>query len=86
MQNRDFFTNDRFKALEYMYEERGKNNFVRITQQEVASELDLSRMTVNIIFKQLKENGYIQEAGHVAKYLLTEKAMKTIEAFRLADQ
>ena len=58
MSNVKYFTNDKFRTLAYLYDVKGNDNRARITQQEVADELGLSRVTMNGIFKQLKEDGY----------------------------
>ena len=53
------FTNDNFKVLSYLFEIKGNDNYARITQQEIADELDFSRATINKIIKVLKEEEYI---------------------------
>lgn len=87
MSNVKYFTNDKFRALAYLYDVKGNDNRARITQQEVADELGLSRVTINGIFKQLKDDGYLQQdTVHIGRYLLTEKAISAIETFRNSDK
>lgn len=87
MSNVNYFTNDRFRTLSYLYDMKGADNTARITQQEVADELGLSRVTINGIFKQLKDDGYIeQDTAHLGRYLLKEKAISAIEMFRASDK
>ena len=87
MSNVKYFTNDKFRALAYLYDIKGSDNRARITQQEVADELGLSRVTMNGIFKQLKEDGYLeQDSVHIGRYLLTGKAISAIETFRNSDK
>ena len=87
MSNVKYFTNDKFRALAYLYDVKGNDNRARITQQEVADELGLSRVTINGIFKQLKDDGYLQQdTVHNGRYLLTEKAISAIETFRNSDK
>lgn len=87
MSNVKYFTNDKFRALAYLYDMKGSDNRARITQQEVADELGLSRVTINGIFKQLKDDGYLQQdTVHIGRYLLTEKAISAVEMFRASDK
>ena len=63
-----------------MHDIRDKNNCARTTQQEVADELGLSRVTVHNIFKQLKEYWYVaQDLEHVGRYFLTDEAVRFVE-------
>lgn len=87
MSNVKTFTNDNFRALAYLYDIKGNDNRARITQQEIADEMSLSRATVNRIIKQLKDEDYIvQDSVHIGRYLLTEKAISAIETFRNSDK
>ena len=77
------FTNENFRILSYMYDNKNEQNLVKITQQEVSEELSLSRVTINKIFKQLKENGYIvQDTTKVGRYYLTAEGIEVVETFR----
>lgn len=81
------FTNDTFRALAYLYDVRGSDNRARITQQEVADELGISRATINKIMNELKSEGYIEQDGtHVGRYILTNKAILVIKTFRSLDK
>ena len=87
MSNVETFTNDNFKILAHLYDIRGNDNYARITQQEIADEMELSRATINRIVKQLKDENYIvQDSVHIGRYLLTEKAISAIETFRNSDK
>ena len=87
MSNVKTFTNDNFKILAHLYDIRGNDNYARITQQEIADEMELSRATINRIVKQLKDENYIiQDSVHIGRYLLTEKAISAIETFRNSDK
>ena len=87
MSNVKTFTNDNFRVLSYLYDIRGNDNRARITQQEIADEMDLSRATVNRIIKHLKNEDYIvQDSVHIGRYLLTEKTISVIETFRNTDK
>ena len=74
------FTNDNFKVLYYLFKIKGNDNYARITQQEIADELDFSRATINKIIKVLKEEEYIvQDSLHIGRYFVTEKAITVIK-------
>ena len=83
MSNPEALINDNFKVLSYLYDNRDKENVIRYTQGEIADAMGLSRPTVNGIFKQLKEAGYlIQDTTRIGRYYLTDDAIKVIETFR----
>lgn len=87
MSNVEYFTNDRFRVLACLYDARGADGSTRITQQEIADELNLSRVTINGIFKQLNDDGYLKrDPNRASKHLLTEKSILTVEMFRMADK
>ena len=87
MSNVKYFTNDKFRVIAYLYDARGADNIAHITQQEVADALQLSRVTINGIFKQLKEDKYLkQDLKHLSRYLLTEKAISAVEMFRTSNR
>ena len=87
MTNVQYFTNDKYKVLSCLYDSRGNDGISRMTQQEVADTLGLSRVTINVLFKQLKEDGYlVKDMNRASKHMLTEKAITTIEMFRKSDE
>ena len=49
MSSIDTFTNDNFRVLSYLYDNKNKDNLVKITQTELSKELALSRGTINAI-------------------------------------
>ena len=58
----------------------------KYTQQEIADDLEISRVTVNKIIGELKNSGYLEQDGkHVGRYILTEKALSVIETFRMIE-
>ena len=86
MSNIQCFTNDRFRALSCLYDIRDGENCAYITQQDVADELGISRMTISRIFKRLKDEKYIeQNSTNVGKYTLTTKAIVALETVRSSD-
>lgn len=82
----NFFTNDRFKILHCMAERQidvAGNILVPLSQQQIADITEISKKTVNIIIKELKENGYIEFKGTTrGKYSLTNKANKELAEFQ----
>ena len=73
-----FFTNDRFKVLDCMYERQidisGKKQ-VPLSQREIADITGIAYKTVNNTIKALTSNGYILREGTTrGKYALTNKA------------
>lgn len=83
MSNIEFFTNSNFKVLSYLYENKDKENLVKITQEEIGTALNMNRTTVNYIMKKLKEKGYIvHDESKVGRYYLTDKAIKIVEPFK----
>jgi len=83
MSSIDTFTNDNFRVLSYLYDNKNKDNLVKITQTELSKELALSRGTINSIFKQLKEKDYlIHDDSRVGRYYLTDTAVNVVKMFR----
>lgn len=75
-------TTDNFRILAYLCKIKGKDNKVRITQQEIADKFDLSRATVNKIIGELKSEGYLEQDGsHIGRYVLTKDALLVIKTF-----
>ena len=86
MSNTAYFTNHKFQVLSCLYDARGIDNIARITQQEIATKLNLSRVTVNGIFQTLRDDGYLtKDECSVSNHTLTEKAVLAVEMFRMAD-
>lgn len=79
--NTGIFLNNTFDVLSFLYDIKNENNIIRITQQEVADKLHISRITVNKTFNLLKENNYIiQDKTHVGMYILTQNALFLIKS------
>lgn len=80
-------TNNNFKVLAYLYDRMDKQNCVRITQGEVAKDFDLTRSTINLIFKSLRELGYLTTDEEIStKHHLTKSAIKVVEIIRKVDK
>lgn len=77
------FTNDNFRTLSYLYDIKGVDNRARITQQEIADALGISRATINKIMSELKKEGYIQQdSNFMGRYIVTDSAISVIDTFR----
>lgn len=86
MANIEILTNNTYRVLSYMYDKKDKENIVRITQNEISSDLGLNKSTVNVMIRTLRENGYItQDEVHVGRYGLTELGVKTVSLFRKSE-
>lgn len=63
------------------------SRLVKITQQEVSDALGISRVTINKLFKQFKDGGYItQDLTKVGRYCLTEFGINIVEALRASKK
>jgi predicted transcriptional regulator len=80
--NLEFFSNDRYKILQCMFErqvEINGQNVVPLSQQNIADVVQISKKKVNTIIGELKSNGYVQQQSSTrGKYLLTNKAIQVV--------
>lgn len=75
----DNLINDKFKVLICLYDYRGPDNYSRITQQEISEKLKINRVTINKLFKELNESGFIEsDSKYLSKYLLRDKAIEIV--------
>ena len=77
----EYFGNDKYKVLACM----GKRQIsvkdsviVKLSQQEIADIVQLSKVKVNAVITELKSDGYITQESPRGKYALTEKAVKAL--------
>lgn len=82
MQILDVLTNKNFKVLSCLYDNRGKDNIARITQNEIADEIGYSRPTVSEIFVVLKREGLVKDTNFVGRYEITDAGIKIVKLFR----
>ena len=77
------FTNTNFVILAHLYDEKNNENVIKTTQDEVADNLQLSRVTINKAFALFVQNGYLQrDFKHVGRYYLTDLGCKVVEIIR----
>ena len=77
------FTNTNFVILAHLYDEKNNENVIKTTQDEVADNLQLSRVTINKAFALFVQNGYLQrDFKHVGRYYLTDLGCKVVAIIR----
>lgn len=88
MPDLEFFVNDNYTMLAYLYNIRNPNtNTANVTQDELAEKLYISRATVNKLIKNLKDAGYVLfDANHVGRYILADKSIVVVETFKQLEQ
>ena len=77
----EYFGNDKYKVLACMNERQisvKDSIVVKLSQQEIADIVQLSKVKVNGIIAELKSDGYITQKSPRGKYKLTDKAKSTI--------
>ena len=88
MPDLEFFVNDNYTMLAYLYNIRNPNtNTTNVTQDELAEKLHISRATVNKLIKNLRDAGYVLfDANHVGRYILADKSIVVVETFKQLEQ
>lgn len=77
----EYFSNDRYRVLACMAENQivVKNSaIIKLSQQDIADILEISKVKVNSIIADLKINGYIIQNSPRGKYCLTDKAIASL--------
>ena len=86
MKHSENLTNNNYKVLSYLYDKADRTNCVRITQGEVAKDLDFTRTTIVQIFKSLRTFGYIVTDEEIStKHYLTDIGVKVVETYRSVE-
>ena len=78
----ELFTNDNYKLLKFMYDNQTivlNKKVVPLTQLELSSELNFSKMKTNAIFVELQKEGFIVQETR-GKYSLSDKAETIIKS------
>lgn len=73
----DYFGNDKYRVLACMAERQisvRDSTVIKLSQQEIADILQLSKVKVNTIIAELKSDGYLIQKSPRGKYSLTDKA------------
>ena len=75
--NIEYFGNDKYRVLSCMAERQisVKDSIViKLSQQEIADILQISKVKVNAIISELKSDGYLNQKSPRGNYSLTDKA------------
>lgn len=73
----EYFVNDKYKVLSCMADRQislNGNQVIKLSQQEIADILQLSKVKVNGLISELKADGYLVQLTTRGKYALTAKA------------
>lgn len=82
--NSSIFSNN-YKVLEIMYDSQITINdltYTPMTQDDIATALSCDRMTINTIFKKLKEENLIEKTPTKRQYRLTKEALRIVKAIK----
>ena len=77
----DVLVNDCYKVLKILYDNQvtiQNEKYCPLSQEEIAKELGVTRMTISNILKKLKENNLIS-IDDARKYTLKDNAIQIIE-------
>lgn len=83
-------TTNYFKTLQILFDNQVTSSdgimFVPMTQMEIAEKINVSKITINNIFKELKEDGLIEAySSKRGMYIITEQGkhiIKTINTLK----
>ena len=81
----EYFGNDKYRVLACMSDRQisVKDTFiVKLSQQEIADIVQLSKAKVNAIISKLKIDGYVTQESPRGKYSLTDKAAAALAEVR----
>lgn len=86
MYSLDFFGNDYYKVLSFLYDNQiqvKEEKYVILSQQELADIVQFSKMKTNGILKELRKNGFIDNfESKRRKYVITDIGYKVIKLMR----
>jgi len=81
----EYFGNDKYRVLACMSERQisvKDNIVVKLSQQEIADIVQLSKVKVNGIISELKSDGFITQKSPRGKYSLTKKSIEALAEMR----
>jgi len=82
----EYFVNDKYKVLSCMAERQISVNgsqVIKLSQQEIADILQISKVKVNGLISELKADGYLVQLTTRGKYALTAKATTELADFQM---
>lgn len=83
----ELFLNDSYKLLRLLYDNQTKvldKKVVPLTQNEIGTELGMSKAKVNSLIGQLQNEGYISMETR-GRYMLSDKALMLIGDMQRAE-
>ena len=78
-------TTNYYKTLEILYDSLVNINNEKIaiiTQVEISERLGLSKITINSIFKELREDGLVRPDRMIGRYRLSDKAIEIVQKMK----
>ena len=85
----EYFGNDKYRVLACMGDRQisvKDSVIVKLSQQEIAEIVQLSKVKVNGIITELKSDGYITQESPRGKYSLTNKAVEALAELHVVVQ
>ena len=81
----EYFVNDKYRVIKCMADRQivvNDKEIIKLSQQEIADILHFTKVKVNLIINELKQDGYIVQHSTRGKYSLTEKANLELKKIR----
>lgn len=78
-------TTNYYKVLEILYDSLVNINNEKVsivTQVEISERLGLSKITINSIFKELREDGLVRPDRMIGRYRLSNKAVDIVKKMK----
>ena len=83
MFNLEYFGNDNYKVLKFLYDNQIQvkdKHYIILSQQEIADMVQFSKLKTNGIIQNLREKGFIDNYENKRrKYIITDIGYKVIE-------
>ena len=86
---KEYFVNDRYRVITCMAKREimvGDKGIIKLSQQEIADMLKMTKVKVNSIIRELKRDGYLIQCSLRVQYVLTEKAKKELEFMKIEEE
>lgn len=82
----EYFWNDRYKILNCIFKRQilvSEGKITKISQEEIGKIVNLSKVKVNNIINELKEDGYLEKTYAKGKYIITKKGIAELNELGL---
>ncbi len=86
---KEYFVNDRYRVITCMAKREimvGDKAIIKLSQQEIADMLKMTKVKVNSIIRELKRDGYLIQCSLRGQYVLTEKTKKELEFMKIEEE